>query len=160
MTGNNTSDRHNGQRTGRTRRPFSSATKTCPPRQFVRPAIDALAAFAIFAIATMTLASDPSSASPGGLANLHRVVPPLAAAAIAEDRHPPVVEIATTSSPDSADAVYRRTSVDAAWGMLAISFSLLAALNLAFFRHLRCAYAKPRKRPTVPPQGRGEPADR
>ena len=42
------------------------------------------------------------------------------------------------------------TSDTAAWTLLGLTFSLLAALNLAIFRHLRRAYAPPRARRAAP----------
>ena len=44
------------------------------------------------------------------------------------------------------DVGARRFSQKAEWLLLGLAFSLLAAMNLAFFRHLRHAYADPRKR--------------
>ncbi|HEX4415151.1 MAG TPA: hypothetical protein VH107_16075 [Lacipirellulaceae bacterium] len=64
--------------------------------------------------------------------------------AVAEPAQFPIVQIATASS--SADAVYRQTSVTAAWTLLGIAFSLMVALNLALVRHLRRAYAIPVRR--------------
>jgi hypothetical protein len=64
--------------------------------------------------------------------------------AVAEPGPLPIVQIATATSP--ADAVYRQTSVTAAWGLLGVAFSLMAALNLALLRHLKRAYATPLRR--------------
>ncbi|MEQ1714446.1 MAG: hypothetical protein ABL907_00445 [Hyphomicrobium sp.] len=113
---------------------------------FIRPAIDAAAALALFMFATMTLASAPTSANPHNFGTPPPISSP-AALAIGEAGRPPIVEIATTSSPQAADAVYRRTSSAAAWVLLSLAFSLVAALNMAFLRHMRHAYANPRSRP-------------
>ena len=67
--------------------------------------------------------------------------------ALGEADNPPIIEIATTASATSPDAVYRRTSTAAAWLLLSFAFSLVAALNLAFIRHMRRAYANPRSNP-------------
>ena len=113
---------------------------------FIRPAIDAAAALALFMFATMTLASAPTSANPHNFGAHGQFASP-ATPAIADTGRPPIVEIATTSSPQAADAVYRRTSSAAAWVLLSFAFSLVAALNMAFLRHMRRAYANPRNRP-------------
>ena len=108
----------------------------------VRPAIDAAVALVLFIIVSMTLTCAPSSANPqnpGSVAQLRSLV--------AEER--PSVEIATTSSPEAPDAVYRRTSFSAAWVLLSFAFSILVAFNLAFLRHMRRAYARTRERPAV-----------
>jgi hypothetical protein len=113
---------------------------------FVRPAVDAIAALALFMLATMTLASAPTAANPhlaGAAPQFTSTVTP----AIADAGDRPIVEIATTSSPQAADAVYRRTSSSAAWVLLSLAFSILVAFNLAFLRHMRQAYAHPRNRP-------------
>ncbi len=112
---------------------------------FVRPAIDAAVALVLFMIVSMALTCAPSSANPqnpGSVAQLRSLV--------AEER--PIVEIATTSSPEAPDAVYRRTSFSAAWVLLSFAFSILVAFNLAFLRHMRRAYAKDRsrERPAAP----------
>ncbi|MEZ5899941.1 MAG: hypothetical protein AB7S74_11810 [Hyphomicrobium sp.] len=111
---------------------------------FVRPAIDAGVSLVLFMIATVTLNSAPTSANPqipGPAAQFRSMVAP-AVGDPAEERT--IVEIATTSSPESPDAVYRRTSFSAAWILLSFAFSILVAFNLAFLRHMRRAYAKGR----------------
>jgi hypothetical protein len=60
---------------------------------------------------------------------------------------PAMVEIATTSSSQAPDAVYRRTSATAAWLLLSLAFSLLIAFNMAILRHMRRAYAPKCSRP-------------
>lgn len=115
-----------------------------------KSARDALAACVVFTAVTSPFMSDPSAASPHSLANF--VLPQSASpqqAAVAKDTGaPPLVQIATTTSPSSAEAVYRRTSDQAAWALLTLAFSLAVALNLATFRHLRRAYA-PKRRHSV-----------
>lgn len=133
----------------------SSETVTTPRAKvryvLVRPAIDALAAFAVFVIAALTLNCAPSSASPNSFVTpaLQKSAFQAVNPALAEAGVLPLVEIATTSSPNNPDAVYRRTSEQAAWSLLAIAFSLAVALNLAVFRHLRQAYAHPRRSPQI-----------
>jgi hypothetical protein len=130
---------------------ISSQPETAPRAKLryklVRPALDALAAFAVFGIAALTLNCAPSSASPNTFVtpSLQKSAFQTVNPALAEAGVRPLVEIATTSSPNNPDAVYRRTSAQAAWSLLAIAFSLAVALNLAVFRHLRQAYAHPRR---------------
>ena len=57
-----------------------------------------------------------------------------------------MIEIATTSSTNNADAVFHRTSAQAAWALLMIALSIVVALNLALFRHMRQAYTPARRR--------------
>lgn len=66
--------------------------------------------------------------------------------AIAEAGERPLVEIATTASPMSADAVYKRTSAWAAWLLLSLALSLAIGFNAAVIRHVRRVYARPRVR--------------
>ena len=112
----------------------------------VRPALDAVLAFALFLLVTLTFDSAPSAAAPY---NVHAVTEPLqlqAERALADSADAPIIEIATTSSPRNPDAVYRRTSATAAWLLLSLAFSLLAAFNLALLRHMRKVYVSPRGR--------------
>ena len=134
-------------------RQFSAALAPAAVRlkdrtKLLRPAFDALAALAVFALVSVGLTSAPSAASPGPstFAVSYETSASIAVKALGDVNDRPVIEIATTSSPANADAVYRRTSTDAAWGLLALAFSILAALNLAIVRHLRHAYALPRRR--------------
>ena len=132
-----------GRSAFRTRRALGARRRSLVPR----PAIDALAAFLLFLAATMSIGIAPTAAHPNlayGPAGL-RQTQVLHAIGEADDQ--PIIEIATTSSPNSPDAVYRRTSTAAAWVLLSFAFSLVAALNLAFIRHMRRAYAKPRSNP-------------
>ncbi|MGQ0456925.1 MAG: hypothetical protein ACT4OU_07675 [Hyphomicrobium sp.] len=109
---------------------------------------DALAAGAVFALVSSPLVCSPSIAGPhGASATMAAVAPaPLANPALADDEPAPLVQIATASSPSGPDAVYKRTSADAAWLLLGLAFSVLAALNLATFRHVRRAYVRPVRR--------------
>lgn len=114
----------------------------------LRPFLDALGAGLLFAMVTAVCTSAPVKACPfsGAFAGLEKSTGGPAVHAVAEPGPSPIIEIATTSSVWDPNAVYRRTSGTAAWGLLGLSFSLLAALNLSFFRHLRRVYAAPRAR--------------
>lgn len=108
-----------------------------------RTARDALVAFMAFGVISGTVVCLPSAASPT-LAGAALAIPApngSAVAIVATDDRAPVVQFATTVSSTSSNAVYRRTSDQAAYLLLAVAFSLLAALNLAFVRHLRDSYA-------------------
>jgi hypothetical protein len=100
---------------------------------------DALAAGFAFVLLATTLGCGPSSAhpNPGAFGVTAR---PAAIKALGESGPRPIIEIAT-AAPNGADAVIGRTSFTAAWALLAIAVSLLTAVNLAFIRHLRRAYA-------------------
>lgn len=134
-----------------TRSQSASATAAVPHLRrvarsaLVRPAIDAGLALVVFVLATMTFVSAPTAASPY-LAHsaISEQFSARAAPAVGEPGDASIIEIATTASPNSPDAVYRRTSSNAAWVLLSLAFSVLAALNLAFVRHMRQAYVKPR----------------
>ncbi|PPC85649.1 MAG: hypothetical protein CTY31_02470 [Hyphomicrobium sp.] len=113
---------------------------------FVRPALDAIGALVVFTLVSAIIVSHPSAASPHTVGTVmvettHATL--IQNAVVNEDDNAPVVQIATTSSSKNSNAVFRRTSTDAAWGLLAVAFSILAALNLAIFRHLRRVYAVP-----------------
>lgn len=104
-----------------------------------RPFIDAtVAGLAFVLVSTLFVAPVNAGTSPAAFAGLARAASPAAVKALAEPGPLPIVAIATASSP--ADAVYRQTSQTAAWGLLGVAFSLMAALNLAFLRHLRRTY--------------------
>lgn len=129
---------------------LDSTPKAARPSRFspLRTAADAAVALVLFVLATMTLASAPTSANPSVPAYTHFA--PAAQRALADaDDTPALVEIATTSSPQAADAVYRRTSATAAWILLSLSFSLLIAFNMAMLRHMRRAYSKRTVRPAL-----------
>jgi hypothetical protein len=117
----------------------------------VRPALDAIGALVVFTLVSAIIVSHPSAASPHTVGTVmvettHATL--IQNAVVNEDDNAPVVQIATTSSSKNSNAVFRRTSTDAAWGLLAVAFSILAALNLAIFRHLRRVYAVPSQRRT------------
>lgn len=118
---------------------------------FRRPVIDALTAFSAFAVVASCLAAQPLAASPFFAPSALSLPAPNGSpiAAVARDEAAPVVQIATTASSNSSNAIFRRTSDQAATMLLAVSFSLLAALNLAFFRHLRRVYVRPQRRQRV-----------
>ena len=115
---------------------------------FIRPIIDATGAFAILCLICLSVGAGPSSASPNipSPTVYQATLTPTAMKAPGSQDVRPVVEIATTSSAANADAVYHRTSAQAAWALLMTGLSITAALNMAFFRHLRKAYASPRRR--------------
>lgn len=114
--------------------------------RLLRPVFDALGAALVFVMLTAVGASAPvkACAFSGAFSAMERPLAPHAIKAIAESGPAPIIEIATTSSAHSPDAVFRRTSSTAAWGLWGLSLSLLAALNLSFFRHLRRVYINPR----------------
>jgi hypothetical protein len=122
-------------------------------RIMMRPLVDAAAAWLVFGFATAMVTCAPLSAgtnvaSPAAFSGLERAARPEAVKAVGEPGPAPIIEIATTSSSVSQDAVYRRTSASAAWGLLGIAISLLVAFNLSIIRHLRRVYAMPKRRNT------------
>lgn len=119
-------------------------------RRIVRPLVDALTAGAVFVMFTIVSCHAPLSArtSPAMFAGVEHSATPDAVKALAPATRPPVIEIATTPFSTSPNAVYGRTSLSAAWSLLGVALSVLAALNLTLFRHLRRAYA-PRRRTSV-----------
>jgi hypothetical protein len=122
-------------------------------RRFVlRPILDAAAGGIVFILLTAVMTSAPVRACPfsAAFSSLDHTAKPSVLQALAEPGPAPIIEIATTSSAWDPNAVFRRTSDTAAWTLLGLSFSLLTALNLAIFRHLRRAYAPPRARNSVP----------
>jgi hypothetical protein len=135
MATSETSERNSQARIGR-----SKYRRLVP-----RPILDALGAGLLFMMLTAICTSIPVKACPfsGALAGLGRTTAPQAVNAVAEPGPAPIIEIATTSSGWDQNAVFRRTSGTAAWGLLGLAFSLLTALNLSFFRHLRRVYASP-----------------
>lgn len=116
----------------------------------LRPVLDASMVFAALCLIGLTFGTAPSSASPNvpPSHSYQMTVSPMVLKALSEGDVQPVIEIATTNSPDSPDAVFRRTSAQAAWALLMIALSVVVALNLAMFRHMRQAYAPVRRRPT------------
>ena len=120
----------------------ASATGTKIIRHLWRPALDAGLALLLFMIATLTLASAPSSASPGVNLGLVQFAKPSS-----EPIQTQLFQPANLSSPIiKVDIKTGHLSQQAEWLLLGLAFSLLVAMNLAFFRHLRHAYADPRKR--------------
>jgi hypothetical protein len=115
----------------------------------IRPALDAIAVFTILCVLCLSIGAAPSSAGPNvpRTSTVQAAAAPLAMKALGDANARPVVEIATTSSPENPDAVYLRTSAQAAWTLLMIGLSITAALNMALLRHLRQAYAQPRSHP-------------
>ncbi len=113
---------------------------------FWRPALDACAAFSLCVLVSLGLSSDPTSASPHHLLSPGLSSNYVASPAVATPGERPIFNVATRTSASADDAVYRQTGIVAAWLLLSFAFSLLAALNLALVRHLRQAYANPRKR--------------
>jgi hypothetical protein len=115
-------------------------------RLVLRPLMDAALAGLVFTLVSTTLMCNHARAgtSPAAFAGIERAAVPTAIKAVAEPAQLPVIAIATASSP--ADAIYRRTSVSAAWALLGVAFSLMAALNLAVLRHLKRAYVTPVRR--------------
>ncbi|WP_414462023.1 hypothetical protein [Hyphomicrobium sp. DY-1] len=116
-------------------------------RRLVRPLVDAVAAGLLFTIVSSTLICNHAKAGivPAAFIGVAQAAQKSAAEkAVAQPGPQPIVQIATATS--SADAVYRQTSVMAAWGLLGVAFSLMTALNLAILRHLKRAYAVPARR--------------
>lgn len=118
-----------------------------------RIVIDALIGLAVFCLFTSVLLHD------GGARAAARA-PTDAAAYIAGDRAdlahhvvagiptvaPASAPLAPAPQPPATSHVLRTTSEQAALGVLAIVFSLLFSLNLAFWRHLNRTYAVGRSR--------------
>lgn len=130
-----------------------SASDVSSPRAkarkvLLRPFIDAAMVFAALCFLGLTLGTAPTSASPNlpGINGYQLTVTSPVSKAIGTQDSRPVIEIATTSSPNNPDAVFHRTSAQAAWALLMIALSIVAALNLALFRHMRAAYTPPRRR--------------
>ena len=117
----------------------SGRASTCS-NQLWRPLIDAaVAGLAFVLVTTMFGAPVKAGTFPAAFAGIHHQAAPFAVKAVADPGPLPIVEIATASSP--ADAVFRQTSTTAAWGLLGVAFSMLAALNLAILRHVKRVYS-------------------
>ena len=114
-------------------------------RLVIRPILNAVV-WLIFGLTTVLAASAPVLAqiNPIAFAGLELSVTPATVIAVGQAEPAPLVEIATTSSVTNSDAVFRRTSLNAAWGLLGVALSILAVLNLAIFSHLRRTYAPKR----------------
>lgn len=132
-------------------RPWPEAAKY--RRLVIRPMLDA-AVWLIFGLTTLLAISAPVLAqiNPMAFAGLEFSVRPATVIAVGQAEPAPIVEIATTSSVTNSDAVFRRTSANAAWGLLGVALSILAVLNLAIFSHLRRTYA-PKRCPEGRKQG-------
>jgi hypothetical protein len=119
-----------------------------------RPLVDAAMAGLVFILVSSAIACTHAKAGimPMGFTAVAQAAPrPYPTKAVAEQAPLPLVQIATATSP--ADAVYRHTSQAAAWLLLGVAFSTMAALNLAVIRHLKRAYAAPTKRVSTPRWG-------
>lgn len=116
-------------------------------RLFERPAVVAGAAWLGIVLLTLMATCVPRSASanPTGFANVAHLARPVAVKAVGEPVPAPLIEIATTTSPSSSDAVFRRTSATAAKSLLGAALFLVAALNLCIVSHLKRVYVKPRR---------------
>lgn len=126
----------------------SIAPRTKARSVLLRPILDAAVALVVLCMLGMTLNTAPSSASPNvpNAFGYQVSVSSMVMKAVGAEDVRPVVEIATTSSPNSPEAVYGRTSAQAAWALLMIALSVVVSLNLALFRHMRQAYTPPRRR--------------
>jgi hypothetical protein len=127
----------------------------------IRPILHGALAALVVGLLSMAMTSAPLRAGTiPCLASIERSAAPIAVKAIGEPGPAPLIEIATTASANDPNAVFRRTSATAAWGLFGASLSLLAALNLLFFRHLKRAYASPRRcRRTPAHDGLSSPRD-
>jgi hypothetical protein len=112
----------------------------------LRPARDACVAFGLFVLVSLALSSGPTSASPHRLLNPSLASTSLSEPAVATPGGQQIFNVAAKRSTIGESAAYRQTDTAAAWLLLSLAFSLLAALNMALVRHLRQAYANPRKR--------------
>ena len=113
-------------------------------RHLVRSMVDAVAAFALFAIASMTLASAPSSASPTPMSR-NATGPSIVVQAKVNPAGTMPFQ-ANSFASTGAMATISATGSQTAWVLLGLAISLLAAINLALIRHLREAYSHPRRR--------------
>lgn len=127
---------------------FKTSTRGVPiqRRHILRAAADTTAAFVLFTGVAAVFACPPSSASP----HVMKVVPAAGSSmvitgAVTPAERPAVVKVAGSTTSFSAAPAAPTRPAEQAWLLLAVSFSLLAALNLAFVRHLRRAYAPKRQ---------------
>ena len=118
-----------------------------PDRKGARTLIGSPFAAAVALILALQCISGPALAqiTPAAFAEVEDYAPSVAVVAAGQRGPAPIVEIATTSSDSSPDAVFRRTSVRAAWGLFGTAFCALLVLNIIFFSHLRREY-RPKKR--------------
>ncbi len=115
-------------------------------RALVRPALDAVAVFTLCTLVT-AFACGPLSAhtNPAAFAGLEDAAAPLAASAIAEAPLPAPDTAALAEVAGTNPGYHQPTGWSVSFLLIAI-ISMLAALNLAFFRHLRRVYAVPGSR--------------
>jgi hypothetical protein len=137
-TGSNTAGRDNDD--------ASSASRPKLRYAFIRPALDACAAFGLFVLMTLALSSGPSSASPHHFLSAPVAISQPASPALAEAGDGKIFEVTSKTSGVATSAAYRQTDMTSAWLLLSLAFSVLAAFNMALIRHLRQAYASPRNR--------------
>lgn len=120
-------------------------SKTTVRRRFARVMIDAGTAFGVFALAVMMIDCKPGVASP----HVFKMHPVVTAAEVAhtvvrpDDKAPKITVAAVRIAEQNSGYAYSQPNA-AIW-LLGLSLSLFAALNLAFLRHLRRAYASPRR---------------
>ena len=114
----------------------------------IRPAVDALAAFVVFAFAVLAWTCAPSSASPNvpPSSAYQRMAAPEGFGSTQEAKSAAITAVAAKSTFGGPAELTAASERQISWGLLAIAFSLLAALNLAVLRHLKQAYAMPRRR--------------
>jgi hypothetical protein len=114
-------------------------------RFVLRPVRDAAIAGVVLALATTGIICPHARAgtTPAAFAGLGAAAHSHALLAVAEPKPLPLIQISTAHP---REAIYRRTSSQAAWGLLGVAFSLLTALNLAFLRHIKRVYAPATRR--------------
>ena len=125
----------------------ATTTRTKARKALVRPVADASIVFAVLCLIGLTFGPAASSASPN-IPNINgyqtSILSP-ASKTLGDRSARTVVEIAATRSAADPNAIYRQTSTQAAWGLLMIALSIVAAVNMAFLRHMRQAYTPPRR---------------
>lgn len=104
---------------------------------------DALVGLAIFLLMACLIAGDGRaqgrSSLPDGVAEASTSNIPATVALLGEPAGTPLTILSMT--PERSSTGLRRTDAETAQMLLAIVFSLLVALNLGFFRHLRRTYS-------------------
>ena len=128
----------------RPQQPKVTVAGAAPRGTLFRLLLDAVFALALFSIASMTLASAPTSASPTNFGR-NGVAPSVVVEANITATGSRLTQLNTVSAP-STGVGSQAAGKHTAWALLGMAFSLLAAVNLAFFRHLRQAYVSPRQR--------------
>lgn len=118
-------------------------------RHILRAAADMAMAFVLFTGFAAIFACAPTSASPHILKTQPAVAASATIIAVAKPSETPTaIKIAARDHEVGMTATVAMTSrnaPDRSHVLLALAFSLLAALNLAFVRHLRRAYVSPRR---------------